>query len=94
MICKEIVFREHAVLRMVARRITRSEVNIVIAGHRIIAEYPTDKPFPSKLLLGSVQGRPLHILVAQDDNECCFIITVYQPDPLIWNVDFSLKKKP
>lgn len=66
----------------------------MLTEHRIIADYPADKPFPSKLLLGSVQGRPLHVLVAQDDNQCYFIITVYQPDPLVWNDDFSLKQKP
>ena len=32
-------------------------------------------------------------MIAQDQNECCFIITVYQPDPLIWDTDFSLKQK-
>lgn len=92
MICKQIVFREHALLRMVARRITQQEVEIVLAEHRIVAESLTDKPFPSKLLLGSLQGKPLHVVVAQDYHGRCFIITVYQPDPLIWNDDFSLKK--
>ncbi len=94
MLCRQLVFREHALLRMVAaRRINRLKVEEVLGEHRIITEYPTDQPFPSRLLLGSVKDRHLHVVVAHDANECCFVITVYEPDPLIWNQDFSLKKK-
>lgn len=92
MVCKQIIFREHAVLRMVASRISRTEVDAVLSNHRIITEYKTDKPFPSKLLLGSANGRPWHVVVAQDLNECSLVITIYQPDPLPWNDDFSLKR--
>jgi len=77
---------------MVSRRITRPEVERVLLDGRIIAEYPTDKPFPSKLLLGTIVGRSLHVVASQDESGCCFIITVYEPDPVVWNVDFSLKK--
>jgi len=77
---------------MVSRRITRNEVEQVLLNGRIIAEYPTDKPFPSKLLLGTVVGQPLHVVASQDEAGCCFIITVHEPDPVVWNVDFSLKK--
>ena len=93
MVCTKLIFREHALLRMVARRITRFEIEAVLAEGCIIAEYPTDKPFPSKLLLGSVRGRSLHIVVAQDEAEHCYIVTAYEPDPLIWDNDFTLKKK-
>lgn len=77
---------------MVARRINRAEVEAVLANGRIIAKYPTDKPFPSKLLLGSIDGRPLHIVAAQDETGRCYVITAYEPDPLAWNDEFTVKK--
>ncbi|MBC8154811.1 MAG: DUF4258 domain-containing protein [Bacteroidetes bacterium] len=70
-------------MRMVARRVTRPEVEAVLSIGYIIAEYPTDKPFPSCLLLGLINKRPLHVIAAQSEEGRCFVITVYEPDPAI-----------
>ena len=52
-----------------------------------IKEYPDDKPYPSRLILGWKEGKPLHVVAAET-----IIITVYQPDPTLWNADFRSKK--
>jgi hypothetical protein len=34
-------------------------------------------------MLGSIRGRPLHVVVADDDaNATTIVVTVYEPDPV------------
>ena len=44
--------------------------------------------------MGQVGLRPIHIVVA-DDNEAreTIVITVYEPDPNQWEADFKRRKK-
>lgn len=91
--CDKVVFSGHAVRRMFEWRIGGDEVLGVIASGEIIAEYPDDRPFPSVLLLATVDGRVLHSVVAEDcTSQTCYIVTVYPPDPVMWNPDFRTKK--
>lgn len=89
--CQQIIYREHAVKRMFERGITAEAVEAIIAHGEIIKEYPDDKPFASFLLLDYKDGKPIHV-VASKDNGVCYIITVYQPDPTIWEDDFKTKR--
>jgi hypothetical protein len=59
----------------------------------VIREYADDTPHPSRLILGWRDERPLHVVAADDEdaNET-YIITVYEPDPDVWNDDFRSKK--
>jgi hypothetical protein len=84
----ELVFTGHAIQQMFARRITVDEVREVIANHEIIVEYPDDVPYPSNLLLGGVSGRPLHVVLGYD------VITVYEPDPTLWDEKFRKRRTP
>ena len=45
-----LVFRVHAIQRMFQRRISKEEVQQVVATGEAIETYPTDKPFPSRLI--------------------------------------------
>ncbi len=54
-----------------------------------MADYPDDQPFASQLLFAQVNGRPLHVVAALSDTGETVIITVYQPDPILWNVNFT-----
>lgn len=64
-----------------------------IAAGEIIQEYPDDRPLPSRVTLGWVRGRPLHIVSATDsDNETTVIIAVYEPDHSVWDGAFRRKK--
>jgi len=45
------------------------------------------------LLLGTVDGRVLHVVVGHDaGTERCYVVTVYQPDPERWERDFRRRK--
>jgi hypothetical protein len=50
-------------------------------------------PYPSALLLGTVDGRVLHVVVGHDaGTERCYVVTVYEPDPEKWERDFRRRK--
>jgi Domain of unknown function (DUF4258) len=84
-----IEYRIHALQRMWQRKITPDEVAAVLEQGDAVEAYPDDTPYPSKLLLAVVNGRPLHVVVAENSNENqLIIITVYQPDLLNWQPGF------
>jgi hypothetical protein len=92
--CAELVFAAHAFTRMFARAVSPEEVRGVIAGGETIAEYPDDKPYPSRLILGTVDGRVLHVVAARDDaTGRCYVITVYEPDEAKWEPGFRRRKR-
>jgi hypothetical protein len=92
--CNEILFTGHAVRRMFERSLTSTEVVDVVCSGEIIAEYSDDEPFPSCLMLGFVDGRPLHVVVAMEFLEkTCYIVTAYDPHPDLWESDFR-KRRP
>lgn len=92
--CKKIVFSGHAVRRMFERRIIREDVILVVRQGEIIDEYPEDRPFPSHLTLGFINGQPLHVVIALDrETMTCYVITVYFPDKLVWYEDFRKRRK-
>lgn len=86
-------FSGHAVQRMFERGIGRDDVLAVIAHGETIAEYADDKPYPSRLLLGSVGTKPLHVVLACDEAAgICIIVTVYEPAREHWSGDFRTRK--
>lgn len=88
--CKTKKFTRHAIQKMFQRNITKSEIDNVIASGKVIKEYPEDSPFPSFLLLGYNEIRPLHIVIAFNKSDyICIIVTVYEPDPKLWKDDFT-----
>ena len=79
-------FRRHAFQRMLARGISVAEVLTVLSANDVIEAYPEDAPFPSRLLLGTAQGRPLHVVAAHDaTGDITYVITTYEPDPAEWD---------
>lgn len=83
-----LIFRVHAVERMAQRSIGVEDVRHVLETGEIIEDYPGDLPYPSALVLGWMQNRPLHV-VAATAPEARIIITVYEPDPARWQPDFK-----
>ena len=47
-------------------KIGKEEVAAVLRTGEVIMEYPEDKPFQSRLMLGVAEGRPLHVVAALD----------------------------
>ena len=88
-----IEFRLHAVQRMFERGITVLNVKEVIKTGGVIENYPEDKPFQSYLLLGFFKGKPLHVVIAiENETKKAIIITVYEPDPKLWQAGFERRK--
>jgi hypothetical protein len=77
---------------MFQRKVSNADVQDVVENGEVIRKYPDDKPYPSRLILGWRGKRPLHVVAADHDDET-IIITVYEPDPAIWEADFKRKKK-
>lgn len=93
MICFDYAYSNHAIAQMFKRDISPDQVEEAIKNGERIKEYPQDKPFPSYLLLYTVNQRPLHVVVSQDVNSgICYVITAYVPDPFIWDAEFKNKK--
>ena len=88
-----LVFRVHAIKRMFQRRISKDDVRYVLEHDETIETYPQDMPYPSRLVLGWRNARPLHI-VAADNVETgeTIVITTYEPDPEEWQQEFTRRK--
>ena len=91
---KHLEFRLHAVERMFERGISMEDVRQVIQSGKVIEDYPNDKPFPSCLVLGKAEGKPLHVVIATDKEvNRAIIITVYEPNPSQWEPGFERRKR-
>lgn len=67
---------------MFQRRISDSDIRELLGLGTIIEYYPDDLPYPSCLIPGIVNSRPLHVVIAYNnaDREA-IVITAYEPDP-------------
>ena len=46
-----------------------------------------------RLILAFVESRSIHVVVTRDPaTEICRVVTVYQPDPALWNTDFRTRR--
>ena len=91
---QSLVFRVHAIQRMFERAITKEDVRQVLATGKTIEAYPEDQPYPSRLVLGWVGTRPIHVVVA--DNQAqqeTIVITVYEPDLAKWEAGFERRRQ-
>jgi hypothetical protein len=78
---KNIVWRKHALIRMMERDISRNDVFNAISNGKIIETYPDIKPYPGYLIFGQADKKMLHTLLSWDEDEfIAYIITVYIPD--------------
>jgi hypothetical protein len=94
MVCKEILFSDHAITQMFKRNISVDDVKLIVGNGEVIITYFYDKPYPSYLILGYSNVRPVHVVTAMDELlGRCIIITAYEPDKNIWEVGFKLKRE-
>jgi hypothetical protein len=90
----QILYSTHALQRMFSRSITQEEVENCLIHGVIIADYPNDTPYPSKLLSFTSSIRTIHMVTAYNPEENKhIIITVYIPNPDLWNEDFTSRRK-
>jgi uncharacterized protein YegJ (DUF2314 family) len=86
-------WQRHALERMLERGISRNEVKQVLTEGEIIEHYPDDRPFPSVLVLGFLNEKPLHVVIGVDkEANWCYVVTVYRPDSDHFQQDFKTRK--
>jgi len=82
----------HFLQKMTTRGITYSEVKEAIMNGEILEKYPDDYPYPSCLIFGyTLQNRVLHVVVGIEETKL-WLITVYEPDPELWDIDFKHRR--
>jgi hypothetical protein len=69
------------------------DIRRVLETGEVIEEYPDDTPYPSRLILGWNGTKPLHVVIA-DNNEDkeTIIITAYEPNQNEWEHGFKRRK--
>lgn len=78
---------------MLEREIGRNDVKRVLLNGEIIEVYSGDSPYPSVLMLGFIESKPLHVVAAVDgETNWCFIITAYRPDLEHFEQDYKTRK--
>ncbi len=91
--CDSIIFSGHAISRMFDRELSKDMVVAAILEGEIVSDYPLDQPYPSRLLFGMVENKPIHVVVARDDIDySCYVITAYIPSLKLWLADFKTRK--
>lgn len=82
-----VLWKKHALERMMERGISRTQVKQAILQGRIIEYYPDDCPVPSVLL------STLRPIVAYDaDALQCHVITAYHPDLAHFQADLITRR--
>lgn len=85
--------RQHAAQRMLERSISVADVLIALNSGATVEDYPDDTPFPSRLTLGWVEERPVHVVWATAaGTDRVVIITVYEPNPEEWDNTFTRRR--
>jgi YgiT-type zinc finger domain-containing protein len=90
--CTSFIFSGHAMERAFERGISIEAIEQVVTHGRTIVSYPQDMPYPSELLLGFINGCPVHVVVAQDADGNCIVVTAYIPNEGIWDASFTKKR--
>lgn len=85
---------DHADEEAVDDCLTYEEIYFSVIHGEIIEDYPSDKPYPSCLILGkNFSGEPIHCVWAYNpENLWAVLITVYRPDPERW-IDWKVRVK-
>jgi len=66
-----------------------------ICNGETIANYPDERPYPSRLILHYLEGYPIHVVVARDPAcHTCFVVAAYRPEPKLWSADFKTRRSP
>ena len=90
---ERLVFRVHAIQRMYQRHVSEEDVRYLLETGEAIREYPEDRPYPSRLMLGWLGAQPMHLVVADNlASSETIVITVYEPDPNLWEPGFRRRR--
>ena len=91
--CDDFSLTVHALQRMFGRGITDDDIQDVLQSGKTIEEYPDDRPYPSRLVLGWVGARPIHVVAAVNPaSDETIVVTVYEPDRVRWLPGFERRR--
>ena len=80
---------------MFERDITHQDIRVVLESGEVIEEYPDDKPYPGRLMLGWTGMRPIHGVAAEIAEVAeTIVITAYEPDSDLWEPGFRNRREP
>ena len=66
----------------------------ILENGKVIEENLSDVPYPSRLMLGFIEGQPVHVVASDDRSaKAAVVITVYRPDAVRWDKKFRRRKK-
>jgi len=91
---RKIIWRRHALERMLERELSRSVVLDVASNGEVIEDYSTDRPTPTALLLGWDKKRPIHVVLSIEPDGEVAIITAYEPSLEVFESDYRTRRKP
>ena len=85
---------DHADEEVFDDNLAYEEIYFSVTNGKVIEDYPSDKPYPSCLILGrNFSGEPIHSVWAYNpENLWTVLITVYRPDPARW-IDWKERLK-
>ncbi|WP_026661136.1 DUF4258 domain-containing protein [Butyrivibrio sp. AC2005] len=89
---ENMVITQHSRKRFTERGISIHDVCMAIETGEIIEQYSEDFPFPSCLILGTSNGKVIHVVASIDDG-IIYIITAYIPNPEKWENDWRTRKE-
>jgi len=90
----QVEWRKHTLQRLAERHISQKATLHALLTGEVIRDYDDDRPFPSILVLGWIDDRPLHVVASYDDSTSrAYIITVYEPSLSYFESDFKTKKQ-
>jgi hypothetical protein len=86
-----VLYSHHARQRMLDWDLTTADVEAVLDEGETIENYDDN----SRLVLGHSGVRPLHVVVAdRDEDQTRLIITTYEPHPDRWDPGFRERRQP
>jgi hypothetical protein len=77
---------------MFERSITLAMLEQAVNDGEVIQNYPDDQPYPSRLILSFIDGKPIHAVLAENSDSDTIVITVYEPAPELWEADMKRKR--
>ena len=90
----KIVWRRHALERMLERGLSRAIVLDVASKGEVIEDYSADRPTPTALLPGWDKKRPIHVVLSIEADGEIAIITAYEPNLDVFESDYRTRRKP
>ncbi len=87
-------FSKHAVDQSIIRNVSVAELEQAITSvtAEVVEDYPEDKYGPSCLIFGTTAaGRSIHVQCSYPVRPLIKIVTLYEPDPLLW-IDSRIRR--